>query len=123
MPVPPEDYLPLPRQPSMLWKRFAEDFQHYIFIKEIEEKRKVGGANFTPYTDMRKNILFFTALGKEGKRQFKGRPRGDKYDRGHSEFVKDAADIFQRKEKINTLVARKLFNQMNQHSGGASLNG
>ncbi len=107
MPVQPEDNLPLPGQPSMPWKRFAEDFLHFIFIKEMEEKRKVGGANFTPYTDMEKNILFFTALGKEGKRQFKSLPRGDKYDRSHTDFVKDAADLFQRKDKIHTLNTTK----------------
>ncbi len=39
--------LPSTPRTTFYAKRFAEDFQHYIFIKEMEEKRKVGGANFT----------------------------------------------------------------------------
>ncbi len=65
----------------------------------------------------RRKTSSVSPLGKEGKIQFKSLPRGDTYDRSHSDFVKDAAELFQRKGNVHTPVARNLFNQRNQHSG------
>ncbi len=54
-------------------------------------------------------MMFYCALGKEGKRQFFSLPKGTEYDRAYEEFIKDADSLFRKKDILYTLTARNNF--------------
>ncbi len=116
MPVlPPEDYMSAPGQTSMNWTRWLVVFQRYLFMKEMERKEKMGEA-YSELSNEEKNTTVFMGLGKEAQRQFMSLPRGKEFNRGHTEFFKDASNLFQKKDKLHTLVARHMFLERNQTS-------
>ncbi len=102
---PPEDCLPEPGAPSMPWNRWQTLFGRYLFLREMEDRRKCRtDVEYIPLNDEDKNSMLFMALGKEGCRQFMSLPNGDKFDRTYTDFLKDAQNLFQKKDKVHTLV-------------------
>ncbi len=72
------------------------------------------GANYAEYSNKEKNTLLFMSLGKEGQRQFLSLPNAKNFDRTHKEVKTDVHELFAKKDKIHTLVARYNFLERNQ---------
>ncbi|MCP3668472.1 MAG: hypothetical protein GY696_39310, partial [Gammaproteobacteria bacterium] len=111
---PPDDYMPEPGATSMPWTRWQIGFNCYIHLKEMERKERLGETNYTELSSKDKNTMLFMALGKEGQRQFLSLPGGENFERTFTDFMKDASTLFQKKDKVHTLVARNLFLERNQ---------
>ncbi len=68
MPVlPPEDYLPSPGAPSMPWKRWIVPYKRYLYMRDMEDKRRHTGdlAAYQEFTNEDKNTMLYCSLGKE----------------------------------------------------------
>ncbi|MCP3661042.1 MAG: hypothetical protein GY696_00875 [Gammaproteobacteria bacterium] len=109
MPVhPPEDFLPTPGAVSQPWDRWIVSYTRYMHVKRLERKERLGN-EAADYNNEDLNSFLYMALGKEGQRQMSSVPEGRDFTKPHTEFCNAATSLFQRRDKLHTLVARHKF--------------